>query len=112
MQMFAVKHKHKELYLPAVKGSNSKAELSDPMEQSPRLFKSYAGAAQAMRAWAKGIHVATGQWESDDGDGCSWSTARYYVVDSIKIKPQRHRHLEDVHVVSITMYVEEVTRGK
>lgn len=110
MKMFAVKHKHQELFLPVVKGSNSRAELTDPMEQSPRLFKSYAGAAQAMRAWAKGIHVAKGQWESDD-DGFSWGSASYYVVDSIEIKPQSHRHLEDVCVVEITMYIEEVTRG-
>lgn len=108
MKMFAVKHKHQELFLPVVKGSNSKAELSDPMEQSPRLFKSYAGAAQAMRAWAKGIHRGHGGWESSD---CEYgSGGSYFVLDEISITPQRHRHLEDVHVVEITMYVQEVNR--
>ena len=109
MKMFAVKHKHQELFLPVVKGSNSKAELSDPMEQSPRLFKSYAGAAQAMRAWAKGIHRGYGSWEGPDDPYSSGPS--YFVLDKIGITPQRHRHLEDVCVVEITMYIEEVTRG-
>ena len=109
MKMFAVKHKHQELFLPVVKGSNSKAELTDPMEQSPRLFKSYKGAAQAMYAWARGIHHGVGRWESSD---CEYgSGGSYFDLEKIDITPQRHRHLEDVHVVEITMYVQEVTRG-
>lgn len=110
MILYAVKHIHQDLWLPWVKGSNSKAELADPMEQTPRLFKSYKSASQAMHSWAKGIHVAKGGWESDD-DGFTWGSASYYVVDSIEITPQSHRHLEDVCVVEITMYVKEVTRG-
>lgn len=107
MRMYAVKHKHQELYLPVTKGSNSKAELTDPMEQSPRLFKSYKSASQAMRAWAKGIYRANGNWESSDDP---YSSATYFVIDKIWVTPQRHRKLCDVCVVEIFMTVREIDR--
>lgn len=95
------------MYLPWVKGSNSKAELCPITEKTPRLFKSYKGAAQAMRSWARGIHTAKGSWESD-GDGYSWNSDSYYVVDEIVVSPQKHRRLEDVCVVELDIIVREI----
>lgn len=107
MILYAVKHKHKELFLPWVKGSNSKAELADPREQTPRLFKSYKGASQAMRAWARGIHRGHGSWQSSDCEYGSGSS--YFELDQISITPQRHRRLVDVTVIEINMNYQEVT---
>ncbi len=104
--MYAVKSIHGDLWLPWVKGSNSKAELCDPKEQSPRLFKSYAGAAQAMRAWAKGVHHGYGSWEEPDDPYSSGSA--YFYLDRIEIIPQKHRRIEDVQVVEVTMLVREL----
>lgn len=102
LTLYAVKHHDKELYLPWVKGSNSKAELCDPKEHTPRLFKSYKGASQAMHSWAKGITHADGHWDSGD-EGPSWfEITRTWVV------PQKHRRLDEVCVVKILMYVEPV----
>lgn len=105
LTMYAIKHKHQDLFLPVVKGSNSKAELSDPKEQSPRLFKSYKGASQAMRSWAKGITKAHGSWEYGD-DGPGW-----FEISDIYVTPQRHRKLDDVCVVEVTMSMREIERG-
>lgn len=105
MKLFAVKSIHGELYLPWVKGSNSKAELCPITEKTPRLFKSYKGAAQAMRSWAKGIHKGHGNWESDDDP---YSSACYFVIDKISIRPQKHRRLEDVCVVELDIIVREL----
>lgn len=107
LTMYAVKHYDQELYLPWVKGSNSKAELCDPREQSPRLFKSYKGASQAMRAWAKGIHRGLGQWEYGESEFGS-SSSQYFSLDKIIIKPQKHRRLDEVCVVKVIMHVEAV----
>lgn len=109
MILYAVKHKHKELFLPWVKGSNSKAELADPREQTPRLFKSYRAASYAMHAWARGVHHARGSWQSSDcefGSGTS-----YFELEDISIVPQKHRRLADVTVVEINMNIREVCLG-
>lgn len=101
LTLYAVKHQDKELFLPWVKGSNSKAELCDPKEHTPRLFKSYKGASQAMHAWAKGVQRGYGCWESADNGS-------YFELDSIVITPKKHRRLDEVCVVQILMYVEAV----
>lgn len=106
LTMYAVKHRTNELYLPWVKGSNSKAELTDPMEKTPRLFKSYKGASQAMRSWAKGIQTGHGGWEGPDD--CYSSGPSYFVLDSISIRPQKHRRLVDVCVVEVRMNIREI----
>lgn len=107
--MYAVKHRTKELYLPVVKGTNTKAELTDPMEAQPRLFKSYKGADQARRAWAKGHWKTSGTWEYPD---CEYSSGgSYYVIDKMYTIPQRHRHLDDVEVVEVTLSIRELNRG-
>lgn len=107
MILYAVKHKTEELWLPWVKGSNSKAELTDPKEQTPRLFKSFKGASQAMRAWARGIHRGHGRWESSD---CEWgSGSSYFELEKISITPQRHRRLSDVCMVEVVMHIREVS---
>lgn len=109
MILYAVKHKAENLWLPWVKGSNSKAELTDPMEQTPRLFKSYKGASQAMRAWARGVHRGHGSWQSSD---CEFgSGGSYFELDQIIITPQRHRRLDDVTVIEISMNYREVCLG-
>lgn len=101
LTLYAVKHHDQELYLPWVKGSNSKAELCEPTVQTPRLFKSYKGASQAMRAWAKGIQRGYGCWESAD-NGC------YFELDKIVTTPKKHRRLDEVCVVRVTMHMEPV----
>lgn len=109
MILYAVKHKAENLWLPWVKGSNSKAELTDPMEQTPRLFKSYRAASYAMHAWARGVHHARGSWQSSDcefGSGTS-----YFELEDIYIVPQKHRRLADVTVVEINMNIREVCLG-
>lgn len=102
LTMFAVKHIDQELFLPWVKGSNSKAELTDPMEQAPRLFKSYKGASQAMRAWAKGIHRGHGSWEGPDNPYASGGA--YFCLEEVTITPQKHRRLDEVCVVKVAMH--------
>ena len=109
MILYAVKHRAENLWLPWVKGSNSKAELTDPMEQTPRLFKSYRAASYAMHAWARGVHHARGSWQSSDcefGSGTS-----YFELEDIYIVPQKHRRLADVTVVEINMNIREVCLG-
>lgn len=109
MILYAVKHKAENLWLPWVKGSNSKAELTDPREQTPRLFKSYRAASYAMHAWARGVHHARGSWQSSDcefGSGTS-----YFELEDIYIVPQKHRRLADVTVVEINMNIREVCLG-
>lgn len=109
MILYAVKHKAENLWLPWVKGSNSKAELTDPMEQTPRLFKSYRAASYAMHAWARGVHHARGSWQSSDcefGSGTS-----YFELEDIYIVPQKHRRLADVTVIEINMNIREVCLG-
>lgn len=109
MILYGVKHKAENLWLPWVKGSNSKAELTDPMEQTPRLFKSYRAASYAMHAWARGVHHARGSWQSSDcefGSGTS-----YFELEDIYIVPQKHRRLADVTVVEINMNIREVCLG-
>lgn len=109
MILYAVKHKAENLWLPWVKGSNSKAELADPMEQTPRLFKSYRAASYAMHAWARGVHHARGSWQSSDcefGSGTS-----YFELEDIYIVPQKHRRLADVTVIEINMNIREVCLG-
>ena len=108
LTMYAIKHKHQDLFLPVVKGSNSKAELCEPKEKSPRLFKSYKGASQAMRAWAKGIHKGYGNWEGPDDPYSSGGA--YFCLDRVDIIPKRHRKLDDVCVVEITMHMREIDR--
>lgn len=105
MKLYAVKSKHGELFLPWSRGSNSKAELCDPEVRTPRLFKSYKGAAQAMRAWARGIHRGHGNWESSDD---IYSSATYFVVEKVTIHPQKHRRLEDVCVVELDIICKEI----
>lgn len=109
MILYAVKHKAENLWMPWVKGSNSKAELANPMEQTPRLFKSYRAASYAMHAWARGVHHARGSWQSSDcefGSGTS-----YFELEDIYIVPQKHRRLADVTVVEINMNIREVCLG-
>ena len=109
MILYAVKHKAENLWLPWIKGSNSKAELTDPKEQTPRLFKSYRAASCAMHAWARGVHHARGSWQSSDcefGAGTS-----YFELEDIYIVPQKHRRLADVTVVEINMNIREVCLG-
>ena len=109
MILYAVKHKAENLWLPWVKGSNSKAELTDPLEQTPRLFKSYRAASYAMHAWARGVHHARGSWQSSDcefGSGTS-----YFELEDIYIVPQKHRRLVDVTVIEINMNIREVCLG-
>lgn len=109
MILYAVKHKAENLWLPWVKGSNSKAELTDPREQTPRLFKSYRAASYAMHAWARGIHRGHGSWQSSD---CEYgSGGSYFELDEISITPQRHRRLSDVTVIEINMNIREVCLG-
>lgn len=109
MILYAIRSKSTGMYLPWVKGSNSKAELCDPMEQTPRLFKSYRAASYAMHAWARGVHHARGSWQSSDcefGSGTS-----YFELEDIYIVPQKHRRLADVTVVEINMNIREVCLG-
>lgn len=107
MILYAIRSKSTGMYLPWVKGSNSKAELCDPKEQPPRLFKSYKGASQAMRAWAKGIHKGYGGWEGPDDPYASGGS--YFCLDKVVITPQRHRRLADVCVVEWTITEREVS---
>lgn len=107
MKLYAVKSVHDDRYLPWTKGSQSKAELCDPSERTPRLFRSERGAAQAMRAWAKGIHKGHGYWDSSDDDG--YGSYSWFVVEKISIHPQKHRHLDDVHVVEFHIEVKEIS---
>lgn len=109
MILYGVKHIAENLWLPWVKGSNSKAELADPMEQTPRLFKSYRAASYAMHAWARGVHHARGSWQSSD---CEFGTGTsYFELEDIYIVPQKHRRLADVTVVEIIMNIREVYLG-
>lgn len=109
MILYAVKSKTEDLWLPWVKGSNSKAELTDPKEQTPRLFKSYRAASCAMHAWARGIHRGHGSWQSSDCEFGSGSS--YFELEDIYIVPQKHRRLADVTVVEINMNIREVCLG-
>lgn len=106
MILYAVKHKHKELFLPWIKGSNSKAELADPKKQTPRLFKSYRAAALAMHSWVKGVQIGTGQWEYPDDPYASGG--QYFVLESIATIHKRHRKLCDVCVAEISMHIKEI----
>lgn len=108
MRMYAVKQQIGDLFLPTVKGKNSKAELADPMVNPPRLFKFYRAASQAMHAWARGIQTGHGNWEGPDDPYSSGSA--YFVLEDITITPQRHRRLCDVCVVELEIYCREVKR--
>lgn len=93
MDYYVIRDVHTGFCLPLIKKGATKAEPCDPKLHAPRLFTTKRGATLALRAWQKGIHIAS--WDFAD---CEYGSGGGAYVDSISIRkiPSRARVMLEV----------------
>lgn len=100
MDFFVVRDVATGHCLPLIKKGATRAELCDPRTTPPRLFTTKRGATLALRAWQKGIHIAS--WEFADGD---YSSGGAY-VDSISVRKIPNRLRVTLEVAKAYLHLE------
>lgn len=104
MEVFAIRHKPTQAWMPArmFKGSRGWSYWTpadtDAYDKNPRIFFTKRSAQNALTAWMQG------EWEQglvQDGD---WETG-YYMVDGDPEpkKPKVERKREDMEIVTLTL---------
>lgn len=103
MDFFVVRDVATGHCLPLIKKGATRAELCDPRTTPPRLFTTKRGATLALRAWKKGIHIAS--WDFAD---CEYGSGGGAYVDSISIQKKPDRLRVELEVAKAYLHLEPI----
>jgi hypothetical protein len=94
MDIYVIRNRHSKKYLPVPKGRNGRggSHLEPTAEfRNARIMRSEKSAKSVLGMWLKGKFTASRYGYEDDFD------------EYIHLKPQEHRHREDMEIIKITI---------